>query len=200
MKIKAGDLEVSDNKIKWKFSDYKIDDIKHIYFYQTLFQHRLNGMLPAGESSRAELRIEMDSGAKIKVEFDERTFIKFYFTNKQEAIEALNNIYSHISAKTFVKRATPIATEYDKYGYFKYDNCKFIPEGRIVVRKGIEYRYDEYKWDRYYRHIYFTKRNIGLLGKLANEFKWDSPGFDIGTDYDVIMTIIDKTFGIKWAE
>jgi hypothetical protein len=201
MKISSGDLKLSETKFRWKGSKYKILDIKSIYYYQSLTSHNLNGLplLKIGEASMAILKFKMDSGTKVKIKFDEETWFKGFYKNKQKEIEALQKIYSYVAEKTFKKRAMPYAKQYKENDYFEYDKCRFYPKLKKVIWRNKDFLYDDYEWIRYYGSIKFKKRGMSLLSKLAKEFSLaSSPGFSTLTDTDVIFWMIHGTFGLSW--
>ena len=88
----------------------------------------------------------------------------------------------------------------DQRGYFVYSGYKFFPSRKVIALEEQEFTSENTNFMRAYNYIELRSKKFGLLQKLKREL-WSSKfnAIDTLTDTDVIFSILDHFYGLRWA-
>ncbi len=191
-------FQVEENGFSYKGEFHEFNDISHIFFTRIHTTQRLNFM-EVGEADSSYLYLTLDSGKKIKLSFDEAGIFIGFNSDKKTHLKNLTDIYVFLSKKSFQKRIGEYIKEIEKREYFVYDKCKFYPSKRKIVYRSKEFSIDSSSFLKGYGYIELRKKNFGFLDKIKREISLaKTPQFNTQTDTDVIFSLLDQYFKLRW--
>ena len=189
------DLMLEADSFRYKGATYPLSEIAHLRFAR---MNLTTYMVPVklGTEGSAALIIELMSGEQLK--FVEKP--GWFLTSAQQKIDGIVDLYVHLSQATFQARLAKYLSAADQRGYFVYSGYKFFPTRRVIALEEREFTSENTNFMRAYNYIELRSKNFGLLHKLKREL-WSSKfnAVDTLTDTDVIFSILDHFYGLRWA-
>ena len=183
--------------IYWKEKSFPVSAIKHLFFKRVLTKQRVN-LVKVGEAHSAHLTITMDGAEKINVSIDEATILMGWNRDKSHELKSIADIYLYLAKVTFEKRISLYVKQVADQGYFEYGGCRFYPKKKIVFRDK-EFSLKDSSFLRSPGYVELRKKDFGLMDKVKREVSFTKiPQFNTQTDSDVIFTLLDYYFGLRW--
>jgi hypothetical protein len=180
---------------------YSFDDIEHILFYRQVIDKSINA-IPFRTTDTTYLQLYLGSKGALPIAVTiHRPFVMNLLVNKKKELDKLFEIYSFLSEKTFNRRLSIYGQQIEEKGCFEYDDCFFyIKEGKVVV-KNVEFPVESTSFTKTPFYISLKNKNEkkGLMDRLKNRYTIANDfGFHTSTDTDVIFTLLDHYFGLRW--
>ena len=194
-------FQVRENGFVCKDRFHTFDEIEHIFLDRVIMTQWTN-LVKGGEPEFARVILTLDTGEKIKLSFDEGTIVKGFYLNRKKEIGDLLDLYLLLSQKTFEKRISPYISQVEQKGYFVYDGCCFYPRDKVVFRNR-EFYVSSCRFLKGPGYVEVRKKDFGFADKVKRRvFREVAPSriprFDIQTDTDVILALLDCYFGVTW--
>jgi hypothetical protein len=191
-------FSVEENGFNFKGEFHDFNNIAHIFFTRIHTTQSMN-FVKVGEADSSYLHITLDSGKKIKLSFDEAGIFLGFNSNKQTDLKNLTDLYIFLSEKSFQKRISKHIKDIKDKGYFIYDECYFYPAQKKIVFRNKEFPVETSSFLKGYGYIELRKKDFGFLDKVKREVSLTkTPQFNTQTDTDVIFTLLDQYFGLRW--
>ncbi len=191
-------LQVEENGFSYEGEFHEFNDIAHIFFTRINTSQRLNFM-KVGDVDSSYLYLTLVSGKKIKLSFDEAGIFIGFNSDKKTDLKNLTDIYLFLSEKSFKERMDRYIKEIETEGYFLYDKCRFYPSERKIIFRSKEYPIDSSSLLKGAGYIELRKKEFGFLDKLKREVSLTkTPQFNTQTDSDVIFSLLDHYFKLRW--
>jgi hypothetical protein len=194
-------FEILDNNtFRWKKERFGFDAIRHLMFGSIKTIQRQN-FVKVGEPEEAHLFITLVDCREIHLYFDEQTIFFGSNTNKQQDIRNLEELYKHLLQLSYKYRRNHYLKELEEHGYFYYDECSFHPkEKTIIFRLNQEFPIATTNFIKSpYVIVLEEKRELTFWEKVKRELSLGkSPQFNIQTDPDVILALLEELFGLQW--
>ena len=184
--------------LHWKERTFPITAIKHLFFRRVLTTQRMN-FVKVGEAHSSYLTITMDDGEKISLSFDESTIFLGWNRDKTQDLKNLEDLYIYLARTSFQKRIAPYVRQVEERGYFEYGGCRFIPRDKKIIFRDKEFPVAHSSFLRGAGYVEMRKKDFGLLDKVKREISLTKiPQFNTQTDTDVIFSLLDHYFGLRW--
>lgn len=191
-------FSVEENGFSFKGDFHEFKHIAHIFFTRIHTTQRMN-FVKVGEVDSAYLHLTLISGKIIKLSFDEAGIFIGFNSNKQTDLKNLTDLYIFLSEKSFQTRILKYIKNINYKGYFIYDNCYFYPSQKKIVFKNKEFPIESSTFHKYYSCVEMRKKDFGFIDKVKREVSlMKPPQFNTQTDSDVIFTLLDQYFGLRW--
>jgi hypothetical protein len=199
--IKIGKAVVRGDVLSWKGNEYKLNDIRHLYFGWVQYKRKYVGMSDdQAWNNGAKMKLELELKNNEKITLKAGTF----FSHTAKKFEDFYKGYSYISEKTIVNRLNGYIEEVNRDGYFTYAKARFFIDGKIEM-KGL------------FRNISMDIKN-SVISRTASDvvikpkLKGDEPVFTTimtklglktyliptSCDRDVFFYLLKKFYDVYW--
>jgi hypothetical protein len=191
------EFNLNSDTFSYKGKTHKTNDILHIGFYRAVTTHKTN-FVEKGKTEEVNIYLTMTGGKKVSISIDEDGFL--YNSDKSVQIKRIVEFYSYLSQVTLDRRVTFYESQIKRNGYFEYDKCHFYPHNKIVFR-GRDFNLSSTSFLREYGLVEMRKKDFGFLDKIKREVSLTKiPQFSTITDTDVIFSLLDKHFSLRWKQ
>jgi hypothetical protein len=188
-------FKLLDGGFAWKGNDFKFTQIKHLLFVRVATTHSVN-CVKVGVAQSAALRVIVETGEEINLDFNEAGFFVGSIKDKKVDIKNLEQLYLYLAQCSFDHRLANYLRELEFKGYFTVGDCKFYPRDKIVHQK-TAFPLDSITLLKGAGYVEIRKKNQGLWEKIKNNLTV-FPQINSRIDTDVLFHLLDKLFGIRW--
>jgi len=198
-------FSIVKDKIIFKNEQYSVNDVTSISFYWEGQNVRTN-FVSMGEDNQVYLTIYLSNRKNpIVVKYLGAHTRKIIFEDTYTKAETLYKIYKHLAQLTFKQRLAKYVDEMDSHDYFSYAGAKFLKNSTVQLPKSNEViDIADYRVSRTAFMIYLKEDKpepSTIWGKVLKKVNGE-PGYDFSTvaDQDVLFTLLDHYFGIRWSD
>ena len=190
---------VDETEFTWKNRIYKIDQIEHLSFDWINTTERVYGA-KAGEYQQVCLHIGLLNNQKLDMRITEkRSFMAMSIPglkhDKKESIEEMKGLYRRLLQLSFESRLSNYLRSIDVDGFMRYGKCRFSPKEKTICFKNRKFVAAETKFTKTGTFIKMEPTSLRGFKKIAK-----TAVFDSSKDTDILFAVLDKWFGIRWAE
>ncbi len=183
---------VRDDSFSYRSVVYRLGDVSHLYLRSVRSSVTLY-FLPIEVAERTKLRISFADGRIIRLR-------KSRLAKRRPGPEGnLVDLYAFLASRTFSQRIAPFDRQLAERGFFEYDNCRFYPRSRIVIR-GREFPIEDSHFLKSYGFIEARLQRPYFHDKVRHFLDGVVPqlGFRTLWDTDVIFSLLERDFGLTW--
>ncbi|MBA4419086.1 MAG: hypothetical protein C0392_14450 [Syntrophus sp. (in: bacteria)] len=201
-----GKISVYQNHFVFEGKNYPFRGIAHI---KSSHSRQTWGPMYTSAISGENIGIILTlvSGETISTKAGSVKFLSQFSSNK---IYAFQKGLDYIAKSTFVQRFNAYVAYIERYGFLRYDNMQFYPDGRIISRKGTVIHLHEYAMEQGGPSIYFTKKDKSKLSQTIGTIVNRHPNtnfwraaihgdftIDTSVDRDVFLSLLSAMYGPK---
>ena len=195
--IKFKELSLDGDHITHGAISHLVSTVKHLSFERVHTTHRRN-FVTAGKTFRSTLNIEFDDGERISSEVDDTGIFLSWNKDQGDGFSKIREYFGQLSTATFQKRISPYLASLREKGQFEFGGCRFIPPDKVVY-KDQTFVKNETAFLRHHSHIELRKKTPSVRERIMRHMPvGDYPNFKTQWDSDVIFTLLNHCFNLKW--
>lgn len=201
-KGKLADFRLSENGFEIKGQSYCDSQIRHIFVGRKNTVTKVN-FAYMGEVHAIKVVITLITNQALVLQETEgggliSAVISDFLGQNQSKVVGLAEAVEVLMKRTFEHRLSIYLKELETHGYFTRDECRFYPRDKIVFRDKV-FALQNTTFLKGPGHIELRAANFSIFHKIKRELTLTKiPQFNTQTDGDVIFTLLDRFFGLRW--
>ncbi|MEQ1486423.1 hypothetical protein [Methyloglobulus sp.] len=173
---------------------YKFDEVVETLCYRQVFE--LKTLFIGSDFTHSiGILFGIETGEVIRLTEQPTWFSK----STLDRVEHVQNIFNHVSEKTFENRINKYTRQVEEQGFYEYSGWRFFPEQNkiIDIERKRAYSTLTTKFFKSYGFIKVVNEADGFGEKISNKFK-DETGIHTLTNMDVFFALLKYYFNIEW--
>lgn len=198
---KAKTIELEQSGIVCDGKHYKFEDVVSISYYYVVRRHSIN-LLPTGSEHILTTIVHLRNADAIFLQ--PRLYVaSISFPSakrhiEEQVAETQNKVFTLMQA-TFAQRARSFVNMMDGFGYFVYDNKRFLSNGTIEFGEAGTRVFRIGGGDKLCKRDFeiFSERDT-FFGNIVDKLSKSQLRISTMTDPDVFFVLMERYFGLRW--